>query len=73
MESENKKDFRTIRYMKKKNINLTPKNSSEELRNRLNSINGDKNMVVRLRVNSPVFVEEVLIYNRENIKEIVKI
>ena len=66
----NKNDFRTIRYMKKKNLNLNDSNSSAELRDRITSLNDDVNLVVRLKVNSPVYVEEALELSRENIKKI---
>ena len=63
-------DYKTIRYMKKKDLTLTEDNSSAELRDRLSSIEPDSNLVVKLRINSPVYVEEALILNRDNIHKI---
>lgn len=65
------KKYRTIRYMKKKNLNLTSDNSSEVLRERINKLDNNVNLVVRLSVNSPVYVEDALILNRESIQKIV--
>ena len=73
MDSNNNKGYRTVRYMKKKDLDLTNDNSSPELRQRLSGVEDDSNIVVRLRVNSPVYVEEALVLNTENIQKITEI
>ena len=49
--------FRKIEYTKKNKINLTADNVSDEAREVIARAGEDESLVLRVRINTPVFIE----------------
>jgi hypothetical protein len=67
------KQLRKIEYVKKGKINLTSENVSEPARALIESVGSDENLVLRLRINSPVYIEAAAKLTPEGIKEVCSI
>lgn len=68
MESE--KQFRKIGYFKKSNLDFTKFRIEPKAKAVLDGIPEDGNIVVRVRINSPVVIEAVAPLTKEGIREI---
>lgn len=59
-----------IEYTKKNKINLTDDNASPEAREVISSANDSDSLVLRVRINSPVFIEAAAPLTSKGIKSI---
>ena len=64
------KQLRKIEYIKRNQINLTSENVSIPARDLINSVNNNENLVLRVRINSPVYIEAAAKLTSEGIKEV---
>ena len=65
-------EFRTLKYLKKRELDLTKKNSTAEMRNLVDNTEDDSVFVCALKINTSVIVEKIEKYEtRENINNIV--
>lgn len=62
--------FRKITYIKKKNIELTEDNVSPEAKQIIERMGNEENLVLRIRVNSPVYIEAAAPLTQEGIKKV---
>ena len=62
--------FRKIGYFKKRNIDLSAFGVSKEAEATIVGAGDDENLVLRLRINSPVFIEAAEKLTSEGIKRI---
>ncbi len=67
------KILRKIEYVKKENINLSSTNVSVIARQVIESANNGEVLVLRLRINSPVYVEAAAKLTPEGIREICRV
>lgn len=67
------KTFRKIEYTKKNKINLTADNVSDEAREIIARAGENDSLVLRVRINSPVFIEAAAPLNSEGIKTVCSI
>ena len=59
-----------IEYVKKNKINLTADNASDEAKRGIHSDNDSDSLVLRVRINSPVFIEAAAPLTHEGIKSV---
>ena len=64
------KQLRKIEYIKRNQINLTSENVSIPARDLINSVDNNENLVLRVRINSPVYIEAAAKLTSEGIKEV---
>ena len=67
------KIFRKIEYTKKSKINLTADNVSDEARAVIAGAGENESLVLRVRINTPVFIEAAAPLNSEGIKAVCSI
>ena len=67
---ENK--FMKIEYMKRKEINLGASNASPKARTAIESAKDDDNLILKVSINSPVFIEDAAPLTKEGILSICK-
>lgn len=65
--------FRKIEYTKKNKINLTADNVSDEAREVIARAGEDESLVLRVRINTPVFIEAAAPLNSEGIQSVCKV
>jgi len=65
--------LRKIEYLKKNKINLTLENVSESARSLIDSVDDNENLVLRVRINSPVYIEAAAKLTSKGIKEVCSI
>jgi len=63
-------DFRKIIYMKKKNIDLSQYEASKDALSTIETAGLEENLVLRLKINSPVFIEAAAPLTKEGIETI---
>lgn len=64
------KTLQRIEYTKKNKLNLTADNISDDARAKIARLGDEDNVVLRVRVNSPVFIEAAAPLTSEGIKEV---
>lgn len=64
------KIFRKIEYTKKNKVNLTSDNVSEQARAVIAAAGENESLVLRVRINTPVFIEAAAPLNSEGIKAV---
>ncbi len=64
------KILRKIEYTKKDKINLTADNVSDEARAVIDGAGESESLVLRVRINTPVFIEAAAPLNSEGIKSV---
>ena len=64
------KILRKIEYTKKEKINLTADNVSDEARAVIDGAGESESLVLRVRINTPVFIEAAAPLNSEGIKSV---
>jgi hypothetical protein len=64
------KIFRKIEYTKKSKINLTADNVSADARAVIDGAEANESLVLRVRINSPVYIEAAAALNSEGIKSV---
>lgn len=64
-------DARKIVYVKRKNIDLKTYQGSEAAIATINSVGLEDNLVLRLRINSPVFIEAAELLTKEGIAKVI--
>ena len=65
--------FRKIEYTTREKLSLNKENVSQEAREIIEKATKDQPLVLRVRVNSPVYIEKAAILTAEGIKEVCKI
>ena len=66
------KNFMKIEYMKKKEINLEAGNASAKARAAIQAAKSEDNLILKVSINSPVFIEDAAPLTREGILSICK-
>ena len=66
-------EFRKIIYIKRKNIDLSSYKASAEAMKAIDSVGFEDNLVLRLTINSPVFIEAAEPLTKEGIEKITKV
>lgn len=66
-------EFKKIIYIKKKNIDLSAYKASPAAMKAIESVGIEDNLVLRLKINSPVFIEAAEPLTKEGIDRIVKV
>ena len=64
------KSLTKIEYTKKNKINLTADNASPEAKSIIESVGDSDSLVLRVRINSPVFIEAAAPLTSEGIKSV---
>jgi len=64
--------FVKIEYMKKKDINLDSENASPKARAVIDKATDDENLILKIGINSPVYIEDAAPLTKEGIISICK-